>query len=59
MEYSRQHVVNLLRRAGMPELADEASRDLPDPVDTDKLSEWGMQHGVSRDDLVSYFGGSP
>ena len=59
MEYSRQHVVKLLRRAGMPELADEASRDLPDPVDTDKLSEWGMQRGVSRDDLVSYFGGSP
>ena len=59
MEYSRQHVVNLLRRAGMPELADEASRDLPDPVDTDKLSEWGIQHGISHDDLVSYFGGSP
>jgi hypothetical protein len=59
MEYSGQHVVNLLRRAGIPELADEATRDLPDPVDTDNLGEWGMQHGVSHDDLVSYFGGSP
>jgi len=59
MEYSRQHVVDLLRRAGWSDLADEASRTLPDPVDIDRLVALGMQHGVSKDDLISQFGGSP
>jgi hypothetical protein len=58
-QYSRQHVVDGLRRAGWSELADEASRTLPDPVDVKQLDAWGMQHGVSFDDLISRFGGSP
>ena len=57
-QYSRQHVVDLLRDAGWSDLADEASRTLPDPVDVKQLDSWGMQHGVSFDDLVSRFGGS-
>jgi len=59
MQPSRQHVVDMLRRLGFPELADKASRDLPDPVGWDRLEAWGMQHGVSHDDLISWFGGSP
>jgi hypothetical protein len=59
MQYSRQHVVDLLHRMGYPELADEASRVLPDPVDADQLSAWSMQHGLTRDDLISQMGGSP
>jgi hypothetical protein len=59
MEYSREHVVDMLRRAGWSDLADEASRVLPDPVDIDRLAAWGMQHGLSHDDLISRFGGSP
>ena len=55
-QYSRQHVVDLLRHAGWPELADEASRTLPDPVDVTELEAWGMQHGVSYEDLKSRFG---
>jgi hypothetical protein len=58
-EYRRQHVVDLMRHAGWSELADEASRTLPDPVDTAQLEEWAIQHGVSYDDLKSRFGGSP
>jgi hypothetical protein len=58
-QYSRQHVVDGLRSAGWPELADEASRSLPDPVDVTQLDAWGIQHGVSFDDLISRFGGSP
>jgi hypothetical protein len=27
-------------------LADEASRDLPDPVDIDQLVPWMLQHGL-------------
>ena len=59
MQYSRQDVVDILRHAGFSELADEASRVLPDPVDLDQLQAWAMQHGLSRDELISRFGGSP
>ena len=58
-QYSRQHVVDVLRHAGWSELADEASRTLPDPVDATKLEAWGIQHGISYDVLQSRFGGSP
>jgi hypothetical protein len=56
-QVSRQLVVDVLRHAGWPELADEASRTLPDPVDITKLEAWGMQHGVSVEDLKGRFGG--
>jgi hypothetical protein len=59
MQYSRQHVVELFRRWGYPQLADEASRELPDPVDLDELQEWSLRHGLTRDDLISRLGGSP
>jgi hypothetical protein len=56
---SRQEVVGVLRRAGYRELADEAMRDLPDPVDLDYVLTWGAAHGVTRDRLISRMGGSP
>lgn len=59
MEYSRQHVVNVMRRSGHADLAEEASRDLPDPVDLDRVMDWALQHGLSHDDLISQMGGSP
>ena len=52
-------MVDELNRMGYTELADEASRDLPDPVDLNHLEEWCMQHGLSRDDVISRMGGSP
>ena len=59
-QYGRQHVVNHLNRLGYSELADEASRDLPDPVDINRLEAWFMQHGLSWDtDVISRMGGSP
>jgi hypothetical protein len=58
-QFSRQHVVDVLRHAGWSDLADEASRTLPDPVDAAHLEAWGIQHGVSYDVLQSRFGGSP
>jgi hypothetical protein len=58
-QYSRQHVVDVLHTLQRPDLADEASRDLPDPVDIDRLVPWMTQHGLSRDELVSQMGGSP
>jgi hypothetical protein len=58
-QYSRQHVVDVLHTLQRPDLADEASRDLPDPVDVDRLAAWMMQYGLSRDEMVSRMGGSP
>lgn len=55
-QVSRQLVVDVLRHAGWPDLADEASRTLPDPVDATHVEAWGMQHGVSFEDLKSRFG---
>jgi hypothetical protein len=58
-EYSRQSVVDELNRMGYTEIAVEASRDLPDPVNINRLEEWCMQHGLSRDEVISRMGGSP
>ena len=57
-QFSRQHVVDLLRRAGWSDLADEVSKTMPDPIDVKQLAAWGMQHGVSFNDLISRFGSS-
>jgi hypothetical protein len=59
MQYRKQEVVDMLRRWGYLGLADEALRDLPDPVDLDELREWNMRHGVTHDDIISAMGGSP
>ena len=56
MQYSRQEVVRMLRKAGFGEAADEAMRELPDPVDLDHVQEWGRQRGITRDVLTSQMG---
>ena len=58
-QYSRQKVVDEVNRLVGRELADEASRDLPDPVDSNRLANWCQQHGLSQDELISRMGGSP
>jgi hypothetical protein len=58
-QYSRQHAVDLLNRLGFRELADKASRDLPDPVDAQQLEAWGVQHGLDYDVLIGRMSGSP
>lgn len=59
MQRSRQEIVDTLRKAGLPEAADEAMAELPDPVDFEYVVEWGIQHGITRDVLISQMGGSP
>ena len=59
MSESLQHVVDLLRRSGLPELADEAQRTLPDPVDRKELEHFGATHGLSPESLTERMGGSP
>ncbi|MDA8317687.1 MAG: hypothetical protein M0010_21360 [Actinomycetota bacterium] len=55
----RQEVADVLRRAGFPELGEEAMRALPDPVDATDVVAWAAGHGVTRDDLIDRMGGSP
>ena len=59
MQVSRQLVIDTLRRDGFPQVADEALRDLPDPVDLEQVYEFGARHGLSRDELMDRMGGSP
>jgi hypothetical protein len=59
MKLSRQYVVDELHRMGYAELADEALRALPDPIGTDQLQTWAIQHGISMDEVISRMGGSP
>jgi hypothetical protein len=49
----------MLHKAGFPAAANEAMQDQPDPVDLDHVQEWGRQHGITRDVLISQMGGSP
>ena len=58
-QVSRQYVIDWLRRLGFPQLVDEASRDLPDPVDLEQVYEFGHRHQISLDELISRMGGSP
>jgi hypothetical protein len=59
MDYSRQKLVDLLRRAGMPDLADEAQETLPDPVDDTLMAKFCAAHGLSQESLIDRMGGSP
>jgi hypothetical protein len=59
MQLTRQHVVDVLRRAGMPDMADVAERELPDPVDSEKAAAWGNRYGINVGELTSRMGGSP
>ena len=59
MQRRRQEIVDLLRRAGLTEVADDAMAELPDRVSQEEAERWGQQHGVTRDVLISEMGGSP
>jgi HAD superfamily hydrolase (TIGR01509 family) len=58
-QYSKQEVADMLRRAGLPQVADEAMRVLPDPVDIETLLRFAQPYGISREKLMSRMGGSP
>ncbi|MFI0454159.1 hypothetical protein ACH34W_52980 [Actinomadura sp. 6N118] len=58
-EVPRQHVIQLLHEAGLPEVAEEAEQILPDPVEYDRAESFLAQYGVTKDELISWRGGSP
>jgi hypothetical protein len=59
MQVTRQHVVDILRIAGLQTLAEEARRVLPDPVEYDHAERFLAQYGITKDELISRRGGSP
>ena len=59
MQVTRQHVEEILRIAGLPELAEEAQRVLPDPVEYNHAERFLAQYGITKDELISRMGGSP
>ena len=59
MAYTRQWLVDLLRRIGYAQAADEALREMPEEFDMKELQEFGERHGLSRDEVTDAMGGSP
>ena len=59
MAYDRGEAVTLLRNLGYPQAADDAARDLPDPVSVEEFCDFADRYGIARDELVSRMGGSP
>jgi hypothetical protein len=59
MQVTRQHVVDILRVARLPELAEEARRALPDPIEYNDAASFLLQYGITKDELISRVGGSP
>jgi hypothetical protein len=51
VQFSRQEMVNMLRRAGLREAGSEAMRDLPDPVGLDQAEARG--HGTASPETIS------
>jgi hypothetical protein len=59
MAYSRQWLVDTLRRLGFSQEADEALRVLPEEIDREQLLEFADRHGMDRGTLTDRMGGSP
>ncbi|HEX4087252.1 MAG TPA: hypothetical protein VHZ33_00985 [Trebonia sp.] len=59
MEVSRDHVVHILRRAGLQQVADKAEDELPVALELDDALNWAARHGVTPDQVISDMGGSP
>jgi hypothetical protein len=59
MQVTRQHVVDLLRTAGLRELADEANRALPDLLEYKQAERFLADYSITKDELISLMGGSP
>ena len=59
MQVTREHVVGILRMVALPDLAEEARRVLPDPVEYNYAERFLAQYGLTKDELISRRGGSP
>jgi len=55
----KQWFVHTLRRLGYTEAAEEAERELPDPVSLEEVKKFADRYNISRDEVMSQMGGSP
>ena len=59
MAQDKQGFVHTLRRLGYTEAAEEAERELPDPVSLEEVKKFADRYNISRDEVMSQMGGSP
>ena len=60
MDYERRWLVDMLRRVGRGQAADEAAREMPERFSRKRLEDCAWRHGIaSRDELSDLMGGSP
>jgi hypothetical protein len=59
MSDSLERVISILRRTGLPDVAQEAKKVLSDPVDKAELDQFALAHGLSAESLADRLGGSP
>jgi hypothetical protein len=61
MKVPKQDVLAVLARVGRADLIEEAKRNLPDPIDTDRDIDQQrlLQYGLTRGQLIDRMGGSP
>ncbi len=57
MQIDKETVLGLLREQGKDEQAEEASRELPDQVDTDRDAGLLQRFGIEPQELLSRFTG--
>ena len=57
MQIDKETVLGLLREKGKGEEADQASRELPDQVDTDRDAGLLQRFGLQPEELLSRFTG--
>jgi hypothetical protein len=59
VDLSRQEIIQMLRRAGLADIAAAAQKALPDPVDAKVLDHFCARYGLSEASLTDRMGGSP
>jgi hypothetical protein len=59
MQVTKQHIIDVLRTAGLSEVADDVNRSLPDQVDLERAAQFLGRYGITKDELISRMGGSP
>jgi hypothetical protein len=59
VDYSRQQIARMLRRAGLDEAAADALATLPDTAHAKDIQQFCAARGLSVESLVDRLGGSP
>jgi hypothetical protein len=59
VEVTRQHVIEVLQRAGFGQEAEQVASSLPDSVDADRAAALLLPYGITKSELISRMGGSP